>query len=122
MSSSAQAAASRANSLASTGPRTDEGKAVSRLNALRHGATSKALILPGEDPAEYERATAALMKDLRPATEAETLQARRVADLWWRLQRLYKSATERPYWGITRPSLSMASVAWSQGAGACNAG
>jgi hypothetical protein len=93
MSTAAQSSASRANALLSTGPRTAEGKQTSRLNALRHGATSQTLILPGEDPAEYERAKSALMHDLRPATEGETLQAERVAENWWRLQRMYKVET-----------------------------
>ena len=89
MSSAAQAVANRENTNRSTGPRTESGKAVSRLNALRHGATSKAVVLPGEDPAEYERFEKALLADLRPATAAETTQAQRVASLSWRLQRMY---------------------------------
>jgi hypothetical protein len=41
--------ATRTNSLHSTGPRTESGKAISRFNALRHGLTSEHLIIPGED-------------------------------------------------------------------------
>lgn len=90
MSTPAQAAASQQNAMKSTGPRTEAGKAVTRLNALRHGATSKALVLPGEDPAEFERFEKALIVDLRPTTEAERDQAKRVAALSWRLNRMYE--------------------------------
>ena len=89
MSTAAQAAASKQNSQQSTGPRTEAGKAVSRLNALRHGATSKTPVLPGEDPKEFERFEKALLADLHPTTEAETIQAHRVAALSWRLNRMY---------------------------------
>ena len=41
----------RENARKSTGPRTDEGKARSRGNALRHGLRAEALALPHEDPA-----------------------------------------------------------------------
>lgn len=89
MSTAAQAFASRENAKLSTGPRTEAGKAVSRLNALRHGATSRAVLVPGEDPAVFQRFETALLADLRPVTDAETTQARRVVSLSWRLQRMY---------------------------------
>lgn len=89
MSTSAQAASSQKNALQSTGPRTAAGKAVSRLNALRHGGTSKSVVLPGEDPAEFERFEKALLAELRPVSEGERDQAKRVAALSWRLNRMY---------------------------------
>ena len=49
MSSAKQIAANRRNALRSTGPRTDEGRAKCRLNAVKHGLAAQALLLPGED-------------------------------------------------------------------------
>ena len=40
--------ANRANAKSSTGPRTEAGKSRSRLNALKHGLSAKALIIVGE--------------------------------------------------------------------------
>jgi len=42
------------NAQHSTGPRTEEGKAASSLNSLKHGLTAKTVLLPGEDPALFE--------------------------------------------------------------------
>ena len=45
-----RAATNRANSLHSTGPRTEPGKQRSSLNALRHRLTARTAVLPTEDP------------------------------------------------------------------------
>ncbi len=50
MASEKQVEANRRNALRSTGPRTADGKARSRLNAVTHGLTAQTLILPEEDP------------------------------------------------------------------------
>src|SRR2546421_192930 len=42
-----RAAINRRNAQKSTGPRTDEGKARSRFNALKHGMTAQIPVLPG---------------------------------------------------------------------------
>ena len=44
----------RRNARKSTGPRTDAGKAASRLNAMKHGLRAQTVPLPVEDPAELE--------------------------------------------------------------------
>ena len=51
--SEARNTANLLNAQRSTGPRTEEGKAASSLNSLKHGLTAKTVVLPGEDPAEY---------------------------------------------------------------------
>ena len=46
--------ANRRNSLKSTGPRSDDGKARSAMNALKHGLTAEQIVLPNEDPEAYD--------------------------------------------------------------------
>jgi hypothetical protein len=49
MTSDRKAEANRQNALKSTGPKTPEGKAAVRLNAVKHGLLSEQVLLPGED-------------------------------------------------------------------------
>jgi hypothetical protein len=88
MPSDAQNAANLANAQHSTGPRTEEGKAVSSLNALKHGLTAKTVLLPGEDPAEYQAMVAGFRKDLEPLNTIESALTQQLVDLQWRLQRV----------------------------------
>jgi hypothetical protein len=54
MTSARKAESNRRNALKSTGPKTPEGKAAMRLNALKHGLLSREIFLPGEDEAALE--------------------------------------------------------------------
>src|SRR6266446_7611306 len=54
MISEQQLEANRLNALKSTGPKTPEGKARSKMNALKHGLTAEQIVLPDEDPQEYD--------------------------------------------------------------------
>ena len=70
----AQILANQANAELSTGPVTGEGKAVSSINNLRLGFRSQTVILPGEDPAEYE----SLLDELTSHHEPSDLTERRL--------------------------------------------
>jgi hypothetical protein len=78
----------RLNALKSTGPRTEEGKRMSRRNALRHGLTAETVIEELEDSEDYRGFEAAIIADY----DAETAVARelvlRLASLLWRLRRI----------------------------------
>jgi hypothetical protein len=54
MATAAQIEANRQNARKSTGPRTEEGKNRSRLNALDHGGRANLMVLPTEVFGEYE--------------------------------------------------------------------
>jgi hypothetical protein len=71
MASPAQITASRANGALSHGPATSEGKAISSRNALKTGMYAEALIIPGEDPADFERLAAEYHDNYQPADPAE---------------------------------------------------
>jgi hypothetical protein len=86
--SNARAAASRQNGAKSRGPRTEEGKARSAQNALKHGLRAqKYLVLPEEDAGEFAALEAALLEELAPVGVLQTMLARRVAVAAWRLAR-----------------------------------
>src|SRR3984957_4285275 len=85
--SEAQIAANRRNSALSTGPKTDEGKARSRRNALKHGLTGEGVALPDEDAAEVASRFQELQEELLPSGISSRLLLRRFAYMSVRLER-----------------------------------
>ncbi len=85
--SPARLAANRINASKSTGPRTEEGKAASRGNALKHGLAGEGIALPAEDAAEVERRFLEIEAELRPDGAVAHALARRVALLSIRMER-----------------------------------
>ena len=81
-------AANRANALKSTGPRSPEGKAKSRLNALKHGLCTAIACLPNESRADYEIIKREILHDLDPIYPLHHYIADRIADTLWRLRRV----------------------------------
>ena len=90
-----QLAANRANAKRSSGPRTLEGKAKSRWNAMRHGILAQAVIPPALEPVESRTAFDDLLASLRaecaPATVAEGALVEMIAVTYWRLGRLLRT-------------------------------
>ncbi len=80
-------AANRRNAARSTGPRTPEGKARSRGNALMHGLSGAGIALPGEDAEVVEARFEALAEDLGARGERDRILAHRAAFLALRLER-----------------------------------
>ena len=84
-------AANRANAARSTGPRTPEGKEKSKFNAVRHGLTAQASVLPGEDPDQLEALSKDLMRQLEPRGMVQRLMAERIVSLAWKLRRVARA-------------------------------
>src|SRR4051795_12731537 len=78
--SEAKRAANKANSAASTGPRTPEGKNRSRYNRLGHGLASPIAVLPYENQDEYDHLLSAFVDDYRPQTSVEEALVKQIAD------------------------------------------
>ena len=72
----------------SGGPRTEEGKARSSMNALRHGFRSKSALLPGEDPEKYYELKAKLENEWTPVGETEKFCLSQLLFNQWRLNRI----------------------------------
>jgi len=83
-----QRQANKKNALKLTGPRTEEGKEVSKYNALKHGLTATSVLLPDEQQSVLEEFTASLYNDLHPMGPLETLLVERIVFAAWRLLRL----------------------------------
>ncbi len=94
MSTPAQLAANRANAQRSTGPRSVEGKSVSRFNALKHGADAASPVIPGEDPAEYETLVSEYQNHFQPQTPDERYHVQTMIDSDWQKRRLGQLETE----------------------------
>ena len=62
----------RINAGHSTGPRSVEGKAVSRFNAMKHGLDAASRVLPGEDPAELAELAGDFHAEFAPQGPVET--------------------------------------------------
>ncbi len=87
MSAAAQAITNKENAQHSTGPRTEQGKRTSSLNALRHGLTSQTVVLPTEDAEAYALLQSTVQADLSPKGIAEEILAQTITDTQWRLER-----------------------------------
>ncbi len=70
MCSERKAEANRQNALLSTGPKTEEGKMISRANALVHGFCAVKIEIPDEDPAFVEAREQLWQQDLNPNNKA----------------------------------------------------
>ena len=85
---SPRTSANRLNAQLSTGPRTAAGKLRSSLNALRHGLTSRAALLPSEDPAQFQLHHQRFFADLQPLGALEEQLVLSLASTAWRLNRI----------------------------------
>ena len=88
MATTAQSAANKANAQQSTGPVSPEGKATSARNRLTHGFHSATVVLPSDDPAEYESLLTELSEHFAPTNLTETRLVREMVDAEWRLRRV----------------------------------
>ena len=88
MVSSKQLEANRANARKSTGPRSQGGKARSRLNAVTHGLTARQLVVGAEKPEEFDAFREALFADLEPSGALQCELVDEVARSMWRLRRI----------------------------------
>jgi hypothetical protein len=108
MASLKQIQANRRNAQKSTGPRTAEGKAVSRFNALKTGIDAEThVVLPFEDPKDLEDLTVEYYDRFAPDTpEQRCLVDALISDEWslrrFRVAESQAIAEERESWTGTK--------------------
>ena len=92
--SPAKAAANAANAQLSTGPVTAEGKARSSRNALKHGLTSKDLIVREDEKEAFEQLQADLRAQLTPEGALELFTFNHLIHAAWNMQRAQQLETD----------------------------
>src|SRR5450432_1765497 len=87
MATAKQVAANQANSLKSTGPRTEAGKSRSSLNALKHGCTAQTMIFPCEDATHFHNFHQSYIEDFAPVGALELSMVQELAQTQWSIAR-----------------------------------
>jgi len=81
--------ANRLNAQKSTGPRTNEGKAIASKNSVKHGLTAANNIIRQECQADFDLYSSQFLSEFVPDSPMESMLAERIVNLSWRLKRLY---------------------------------
>jgi hypothetical protein len=95
-----QIEANRLNAQKSTGPRTPEGKAVSRLNALTTGIDAKWDAFTGEDKFALQDLAAEYDREYQPLGTAERVLVDQLVKSDWFLRRYRNIAANLIDWGM----------------------
>jgi hypothetical protein len=101
-----QIEANQQNAQRSTGPRTPEGKARVRLNALKHGLAGEHLVIPTEELPAFEAFRDDLLEHLDPADPLEAGICIRLIGALWRAQRCGRLETAGFHMGAPSVQLS----------------
>jgi hypothetical protein len=104
MATQEQIQANRENAQRSTGPRTEEGKTRSSMNAVKTGLTGRTVLLPGDDAAAYEKHLNHFFQQHQPIGDDESNLVQSLADTEWRLLRI--PALEAGIYAIGRIELA----------------
>lgn len=98
MATEKQIEANRRNAKKSTGPKTEEGKAVASQNSLTHGLTvsrvSKRILIADEDREGFEAFREDMLSEYSPVGPMEYVLTERIIGLAWRLRRSERMQTE----------------------------
>src|ERR1039457_549929 len=86
-----QQEANRKNAQHSSGPKTPEGKAAIRFNALTYGLRTRATILECENAADYSQLWDEMEADWRPQTRTERCYLETMVTSQWLLKRVAES-------------------------------
>jgi hypothetical protein len=95
MSSQKRINANRSNAKNSTGPKTQEGKARSSQNALKHGLRAEEVVLPTEDPQAFKEHIEAWVEDWQPPSMARRHLVDQAAVASWRINRCIRLEATR---------------------------
>ena len=118
-----QLAANRRNAQKSTGPKTPEGRAVSKMNALKHGIFSKEVLVSGlnikESRRELEELYERFWQQYGPVGPVEEMLVDQIVTAQWRLRRVLRAESgeialnvDDGAWQRSRPNLQLQVMRW----------
>ncbi len=81
-----------------SGPKTEEGKNISKYNAIKHGLLSKEVFIEWEERSDFEGLKKELYDALEPVGSIECLLTERVVANVWRLRRALYIETKTFEW------------------------
>ena len=93
MSNVTKSESARLNGAKSHGPKTPEGKAISSMNAMKHGLTSKTLLLQNENSEQFTEMMNSYFDYLAPKNQIETDLVADLVAARWRLRRIWRYET-----------------------------
>ena len=93
MSNLTKAESARINGAKSRGPKTPQGRAISSMNAFRHGLSAKTLILQNEDPVKFAEMLNDYFDYLAPTNPIEVDLVADIVAARWRLRRIWRFET-----------------------------
>ena len=99
MSSLRKLESARRNGALSNGPKTPEGKAISSLNALRHGLAAQTLVLCNESHDRFDMLREAYVDEFQPETPSEQDAVEEMIAAKWRQRRI---------WGVETATFDLA--------------
>jgi hypothetical protein len=105
MASEARVLANRANAQHSTGPRTPEGKAAVARNAVRHGLTSRDLVIREDEREEFEALQSSLYDEVQPYSALQSVLFEQLLAAAWNLRRVRRLEAEL-FDGVKDPMVS----------------
>src|SRR5215471_9135761 len=89
-----QIQANRLNAKKSTGPRSVEGKAKSRFNALKSGIDAQSAVIPDEDPVKFQELADEYYTRFQPQSPEERDLLDTLITAVWQLRRLRRVETQ----------------------------
>jgi hypothetical protein len=118
-----QLEANRNNAQKSTGPKTAEGRAVSKMNALKTGIWSKEVLVSGLHIKESRRDLAALhdrfWQQYNPIGPVEEMLVSQIVTAHWRLRRVLRAesgeialSVDEGSWRRSRPNIQLQVMQW----------
>jgi hypothetical protein len=93
MSSLLKIQSARANGARSRGPVTPEGLARSSQNALKHGLTSRSIVLSNESESDFEQLHESYLAQFNPQTDVEVGLVEQLVASRWRIERIWALET-----------------------------